>query len=80
MAKPTMYDGNASGSMVATRQNPRQGRSVRTVSHASGAAMMMHPTITVTMSATVRASTQRVRVRKIRSTASSPAPTVRSAR
>ena len=80
MAKPTMYDGSASGSMVTTRQNPRAGRSVRTVSQARGAAMAMQPSITAAINATVRATTSSVRARNIRSMASEPAPRVRRAR
>jgi hypothetical protein len=47
--------------MVATRQKPRPGRSVRTVSQASGVAMAIQPTMTAAIRATVRATTQRVR-------------------
>ena len=80
MANAMMYEGSASGSMVTTRQNPRAGRSVRTVSQASGAAMAMQPSITPAINATVRHTTHRVRGLKIRSAASEPAPRVRRVR
>ena len=69
-----------SGSVTATDQILRPGRSVRTVSQARGIAISTQRAVTEKTNATVRASISSTRIRKRTSQASPPAPTVRSAR
>ena len=72
--------GITSGSTVTTDHNRRIGRSVLTVSHASGMAMAAETAVTVTISRAVLARVWAVCARNSRSQASPLAPALRISR